>query len=134
MSNTVKQPFRVIVAGGRDFNNYNLLKEKLDKILSNVLKDKDVTIISGHAHGADILGEKYAKEIGIKSELHPADWKNLGRKAGYIRNAEMADCADALVAFWDSESHGTADMIRVAQRKGLQVRIIRYTMKPKTTE
>lgn len=56
----------------------------------------------------------------------PADWDGKGKAAGYIRNAEMADYADALIAFWDDESRGTGNMIALAQDKGLKVRIISY--------
>ena len=52
--------FRVIIAGGRKFNNYSLLKEKCDNILSNV--NDRIAIVCGCAYGADLLGEKYAKE------------------------------------------------------------------------
>ena len=55
--------YRVIVAGGRDFNDYNLLKSKLDKLLIN---KTDVEIVSVKARGADSLGERYTKEKGTK--------------------------------------------------------------------
>ena len=57
--------FKVIIAGGRDFNNYELLKAKCDYYLSN-LDEADVVIVSGAARGADKLGEQYAKERGYK--------------------------------------------------------------------
>ena len=114
--------FRVIIAGGREFNDYNLLKEKCDSVLRN---KKEVVIISGCARGADILGEKYANEKGFKIREYPADW-NLGKKAGYLRNTQMAENADALIAFWDGVSKGTKNMIDIATKKGLLVRVIRY--------
>ena len=54
----------------------------------------------------------------------PADWENLGRGAGYVRNVQMAFYADALIAFWDGESRGTKHMIDIAKEKGLMVRVI----------
>jgi hypothetical protein len=116
--------FRVIIAGGRDYNNYAELERKMDKLLSNI-KD-DIVIVCGMARGADTLGEQYGKQRGYKINYFPADWKTFGKSAGYIRNQEMAENADALVAFWDGKSRGTANMIDIAQRFNLRVRVIRY--------
>lgn len=78
--------YKVIIAGCRDFDNYELLKEKCDYFLQDEKKE-DVVIISGHASGADALGERYAQERGSLLETYPADWKVHGRAAGPIRNA-----------------------------------------------
>lgn len=116
--------FRVIIAGGRDFNDYNLLTKTMDNLLSNV-KD-DITVVCGKARGADTLGEQYAKERGYLVQYFPADWERYGKSAGYIRNTEMAKNADALAAFWDGRSLGTRHMIEIARARGLKVRIKRY--------
>lgn len=118
--------YRVIIAGGRYFNDYILLKERCDYYLQNKLKESRVVILSGHASGADTLGEHYAQERGLECELHPADWKAHGRAAGPIRNKEMAEVADALIAFWDGQSRGTASMINLAKSKGLKVAVVNY--------
>lgn len=115
--------FKVIVAGSRDFTNYELLKMKLDSLLKNKY---EVIIVSGAARGADQLGERYEKEKGFKISSHPANWDAFGKSAGYIRNEEMAKEADALVAFWDGVSKGTKHMIDLAHKHGIQVRIVRY--------
>lgn len=114
---------KVIIAGGRDFNNYELLKEKCNKILIN---KSDIEIVSGGADGADRLGESYAKDMGYPIKYFPADWKKYGNAAGPIRNKQMAEYADSLIVFWDWQSKGTKNMIKNAQDIGLQVRIIRY--------
>lgn len=114
----------MIVAGGRNFNDYNYLKKSLDFLLQNI-KDK-IIIICGTARGADTLGEKYAKEYGYEVSYFPAKWKIYGRKAGYIRNEKMAQEADALVAFWDGNSHGTKNMIEIAEKYNLLVRVRYY--------
>ena len=88
----------------------------------------NVIILSGHASGADALGENFATDHNLQCELYPADWKRHGKAAGPIRNAEMAEVADALIAFWDGQSHGTKSMIELAKRKGLQVAVIRFDM------
>lgn len=115
--------FKVIIAGGRDFNDYTLLKRKCDKLLQY---HKDIQIISGKARGADTLGEKYAKDKCLPTILFPANWDKYGKSAGYIRNSEMADYSDALIAFWDGKSKGTQHMIDLARTKGLNVRVINY--------
>ena len=80
----------------------------------------------GCAKGADDLGLKYAKEFKIPYKLMPADWKRHGRQAGFIRNAEMANVAQALIAFWDYESPGTKHMIEYATKKNLRILVVGY--------
>jgi len=116
-------PFRVIVAGSRDFDDYDLLKRKLDIFLLG--RDRaGITILSGAARGADKLGERYANEHGYSIMRFPADWRSYGKAAGPIRNADMVSIAHALVAFWDGESRGTADVIAKARAKDLKVHVI----------
>lgn len=114
----------LIVAGGRDFTNYKLLKERLDFLLSNTDKE-DVTILCGMARGADLLGKRYADENHIDVWEYPADWSK-GKQAGYLRNSQMAEEGTHLVAFHDGVSRGTKHMIALATKKGLVVRVIRY--------
>lgn len=114
----------IVVAGGRDFNDYDLLKRKLDYYLQNV--EPPIIIVSGCAPGADTLGERYANEKGYELMKYPADWERYGKRAGYIRNTTMAKVGEALVAFWDGVSKGTKLMIDLAKKYGLLVRIIRY--------
>ena len=115
---------RVIVAGGRSFNDYERLKRVMDHLLSNTADE--IVVVCGMARGADSLGEQYAKEKGYEIRYFPADWKSLGKSAGYKRNEQMAQNADALVAFWDGQSCGTKHMIDLACKHGLDVRVIRY--------
>lgn len=115
--------FRVIIAGGRDFNDYGLLERKMDHLLSKI--SSQIIVICGKARGADTLGEQYAKSRNYQIAYYPADW-SMGKTAGYIRNLEMAENADALVAFWDGKSRGTKHMIDTAHNKNLKVRVIRY--------
>jgi hypothetical protein len=86
----------------------------------------NVIIISGTCRGADLLGEQYARENNLPVYRFPANWKKYGKTAGYLRNRKMAEKADALVAFWDGKSRGTANMITLARGRQLQIRIIRY--------
>lgn len=125
------QSIRVIVAGGRDFQNYDLLKVKCDFFIHSLASLRGVSpenfiIVSGKAKGADSLGERYAKEFGYTVEEYPANWEKFGKSAGYRRNAEMAEVADALIAFWDGQSRGTAHMISLAKSKGLYYEVVHY--------
>lgn len=114
---------KVIIAGSRNFNDYAITKKYCDHYLQN---SKNIEIVSGGAKGADKCGEMYAFEKGLKLKLFPADWEKHGKSAGPIRNQEMAEYADALIAFWDGESRGTKHMISTAEKLGLIVRIVRY--------
>lgn len=114
---------RVIIAGGRDFNDYRFLKERCDYFLSS---QTDIEIVSGGAKGADSLGERYANERNYGLKIFPADWNKYGKKAGYVRNVEMSEYADGLIAFWNGQSKGTKHMIDIAMKRNLRVRICRY--------
>lgn len=118
------QNFRIIIAGSREFDNYSLLERIMDKLLSNI--KCDIVIVCGKARGADTLGERYAKEKGYEIDYYPAQWNLYGKRAGYIRNEQMAQNADALVAFWDGRSKGTKHMIDLAHKYNLKVRVKMY--------
>lgn len=116
---------KIIVAGTRTFNNYQVLRYILDTFI-DALEDTDIEIVSGGARGADTLGEKYAAEHSLPLKIFPAKWDQYGKRAGYLRNAQMADYADILVAFWDGKSKGTQHMISLAENKGLDVYCFNY--------
>ena len=135
---------KVIIAGGRDFNNYGFAEKVISAVLKNT-NNEDLTIISGacstgkvtyvrpdgtNVCGADGIGERYAADHNIKVCYYPADWETHGKAAGMIRNKQMADACEAdvdgLIAFWDGESRGTENMIRLAGMKGMKIRMKRY--------
>jgi hypothetical protein len=113
---------RTIIAGSRGINDYDLLLEAIKKSEFEITK-----VISGGAYGVDKLGERYAKENNIELEVYPANWAVHGRSAGYKRNVEMAEVADALIALWDGASRGAESMISIAREKKLKgfVKIIK---------
>jgi glycerophosphoryl diester phosphodiesterase len=78
------------------------------------------------ARGTDTLGLNYAIANKIKYSQFPADWNTYGKRAGYVRNEQMAKYADALLAFWDGQSRGTKHMIDLAKQHGLKVRVFDY--------
>jgi hypothetical protein len=79
-------------------------------------------IVSGGALGADQVGERWARMNGIPIRQFIPDWGGYaGMRAGHVRNSQMADYADALLALWDGESKGTAHMVKVATERRLKV-------------
>ena len=82
-------------------------------------------MISGRARGVDTLGEKYAEECGLKVHLYPADWKKYRNAAGPIRNAQMAEVADAVLCVWDGKSSGTKDMMNQVRKRGLPLYVFK---------
>lgn len=111
---------KIIIAGGRNFNDYEKLCQFCDEALIN---ETEIEIVSGTANGADNLGEKYAHDKGYLIKQFPAYWDKYGKSAGYKRNAQMAEYADVLIAFWDGKSRGTKHMIDLAMRANLKVKI-----------
>jgi hypothetical protein len=110
---------KTIIAGSRNFEDLLKMTEELNDI------DFEITeVISGDARGADRTGEAWAKINNIPIKKMPADWDRYGRSAGYIRNEDMAKCAEVLIAFWDGESRGTKHMIDIAERLCLKVMIV----------
>jgi len=115
---------RIIIAGGRDFRNYDWLSENLAQAVSEL--EGTVEIVSGTARGADRLGERWATEQHIPIKRFPAQWDLYGKSAGYKRNTQMVKYATHLIAFWNGESRGTQHMIDTARAQGLQVVVVRY--------
>lgn len=127
---------RIIVAGGRRFDDYELLKDSLDSYI-NKERSKGYTgnieIVSGRAIGTDRLGERYAEEHKLDCAKFEAEWFKLGRRAGIVRNGQMADYAakdsdnrGVLFAFWNGSSKGTKNMIDQAEEHKLEIHIVRY--------
>lgn len=114
---------KYIIAGGRDFNNRNILY----KILNENRYSKNITeIVSGCARGADFLGIEWADVYGLRITRFPAEWDKYGKSAGFIRNAEMGAYADAAIIFWDGESKGTKHMIQTMKKLGKPYSVFNY--------
>jgi hypothetical protein len=125
---------RVIIAGTRLFDDYELLKAKCLEIIPNVaIGDSTIEIISGHADGADKLGEKFALSKRLTLKQFIPNWKRDGKAAGMLRNTRMAKYAkesengSMLIAFWDGKSRGTKQMIDTATKTGIdKIEVILY--------
>lgn len=111
---------RVLVCGGREFDDYETLRLELFKVFDGV-PFKEALLIEGGAKGADFLARVWAKGNGVPYKEYPANWKTHGYRAGPIRNQQMLDEGkpDLVVAFPGGE--GTADMVRRAKKAGVEV-------------
>lgn len=119
--------FNVIISGGQDFKDYNLLKEKCDFYLSRKIKEgKKIIVISGGTEGADKLGEKYAAEKGYEVRRFIADWNRFGKFAGLRKNQQMTEIGNACIVFLSSygENKGANNLISTARKNHLLVREI----------
>lgn len=132
---------KLLVFGGRHFNDYEYLTKVLDFNLQNYNKD-EILIIQGDAKGADSLGRRYAIDNGIDHEDYPALWDNLdvehcvvkynklGRAynalAGHNRNKTMGDEATHGIGFWDNRSTGTLNMKNYLTKLGKPHKMFLY--------
>lgn len=107
---------KTIIAGSRAITDYRAVKRAIRDSCYTVAE-----VVSGGASGVDILGEKWARAHSIPVKRFPADWELHGKSAGPIRNKEMANYADALIAIWDGKSRGTANMIQLARKSNLPI-------------
>lgn len=109
---------KTIIAGSRTITSTIQVYQILGK--SNI----DITeVVSGGAKGVDSIGEKWAKRRNLPIKRFNALWSEFGKRAGMIRNVQMAGYADALIAIWDGESNGTKHMIEQAKKEGLVVEV-----------
>ena len=113
---------KTIIAGSRTAT----LEDTLRAVMNCPFLDDITEVVSGCAKGADTYGEMIAEEASTPVKKFPADWNTHGRKAGHLRNQQMAEYCDALIAVWDGKSTGTKDMINRAKRLGLQVFIHQF--------
>lgn len=111
---------KVVIAGSRDIVDYGVLLKAIKECPFQITE-----VISGRARGVDTLGEKYAEDCGLKLHLFPADWKKYRNAAGPIRNAQMAEVADAVLCVWDGKSSGTKDMMNQAKKRGLPLYVFK---------
>lgn len=115
---------KVLVTGSRNFNNFELMKQKI--------KESGATIVvHGDARGADSQAKLAARQLGIEQRAYPAQWSKFGKTAGPIRNQQMIDeehrleePIDKALAFPAKDSIGTYDMIRRLQKHKIPTEII----------
>lgn len=114
---------RVLITGSTRWDDEVAIFEKLASIpVEYGVKPEDVVIVHGCAAGADNMAGDAAQALNMQIEEHPADWKQYGKKAGPIRNREMAKAgADVCFAFWNGASHGTFHTMYECVIRGIPV-------------
>lgn len=122
--------FKLIVAGGRDFNDYALLSRELNLLANEDYHDREVSIVSGMAPGADSHAVRFARDNNVQLYKMPAKWQrpdgSTNKGAGFARNQDMGNFADGLLAFWDGKSRGTAHMIEYMRKLNKPTHVINY--------
>lgn len=110
---------KVAIVGSRDYHNYETIKNTMDRIKYNLkrLQLVEITeIVSGGAPGVDTLAQRYAEENKLQFKVFPADWAQFGKAAGPMRNQQIVDYSDYVVAFPMGPSRGTRDTIMRASK------------------
>ena len=117
--------FYVLVAGKRDFRDYDRLRDALDESLIEIRDD--ITIVEGGALGADSLAKLYAIDRGYDVKEIRALWDIHGKAAGPMRNSEMVKFLEGkeckAVFFWDGKSPGTGDCLKKARKAGIDCEV-----------
>lgn len=110
---------RYAIIGSRTFCDYEKLKEVLDKHYIS-------QIVSGGAKGADTLGARYANEKNIPLIEFIPNWNKYGKRAGMMRNKDIINTSDVVIAFWDNISPGTKNSIEYAKKLGKKTIIVSF--------
>jgi predicted Rossmann fold nucleotide-binding protein DprA/Smf involved in DNA uptake len=118
---------KIAIVGSRDYPDLDKVR-KMIQDLNRIYLD-DLVIVSGGARGADKVAELEAIRLGVKTEIYPVkSWYDADGKynpaAGMIRNREIVNVCDKVIAFWDGKSHGTQGTINIANRQGKEVIVI----------
>ena len=114
---------KVIIAGSRSLNNETTYL--IDKAVPSQINQEITEVVSGNAQGIDQLGALWAKINKIPVTLFLAEWDVYGKRAGFLRNEQMAEYGDVLLAIWDGKSKGTKHMIDIMVKKGKPVYVYR---------
>ena len=120
-----EKDIKIVIAGGRDMTNKEFGFKNIDKILSRINPNR-MEVVCGKARGADTVGENWAKLHDIPVKYFVPDWDKYGKRAGYLRNEQMAKYGTHLIAFWDKRSRGTKSMIELGEKYGLLSRVVFY--------
>lgn len=120
-SDEEKPSYRLGIVGSRTFTSYS----KFKKLVGSYIEANGIPscIVSGGAKGADSLAERYAKENKIRMQIFLPEWNKYGKKAGLMRNTDIVNNSDVIIAIPTDSSVGTYDTIRKANKKGVSVHV-----------
>ena len=115
---------RIAIIGSRTITNEAYVFSVLNFYLRRLLEENEVTIISGGALGIDKIAEKFAEEKGLKTEIYKPEYDKFPpRVAPILRNQTIVENSDYLMAI-TTGSKGTASTIKMAEKKGIPIKII----------
>ena len=116
---------KVGIVGSRSITDKEYVFSALNFYLARLLEENEVVVVSGGAIGIDSLGAQWAGLRKLKTEIYLPDWQTHGKKAGFLRNQQIIDNSDYLIAI-TTGSNGTADSIKRAVKKNIPIKIIQY--------
>ena len=99
---------RIAIIGSR-----NIIVSDIGRYISNADE-----IISGGAAVVDSCVAEYARANGIKLKEFLPQYQRYGRAAPIVRNKEIVDYSDKIIALWDGSSKGTLSVIKYAKKTG----------------
>jgi hypothetical protein len=108
---------KLIIAGSRTIQ---VSPQEIFELITHY-KLHPTEIVSGTAGGVDRCGENFALNSYLPLKRFPAQWDLFGKSAGYKRNQEMANYADALLLIWDGQSKGSSHMKKIMEDLGKPV-------------
>lgn len=111
---------KVLVCGGRDYNDYERVKGVLDKLFDRFGGEGGFQIIQGEAPGADTLARRWAEDNGVETIGFRADWERYGKRAGFIRNSQMLNEGQPNLVIAFPGGKGTAMMVDLAMKANVQ--------------
>lgn len=114
---------RVAIVGSRNIE-YDTIKERAYALLCRHIPANATEIVSGGAVGIDTLAEIYAKQNGLPMKIFKPDYARYGKRAPLMRNDEIVDYAQYVLAIWDGSSHGTAYTVATCIQKGVPVKVV----------
>ena len=109
---------KLAVVGSRGWTKYT----SVFIAITSIFPDE---IVSGGAKGVDSMAEQWATLYHVPTKIFLPDWKKYGKRAGAIRNKQIVDYCDKLIAFWDGKSRGTLISIEMAQKAGKLLKVFR---------
>lgn len=114
---------RLLVTGSRDWADWVALNEALWAARLSLGVAERIVLVHGAALGVDQMANLiWTRDWGLDAEPHPADWMTHGKRAGYVRNAEMVSLgADLCVAFILNASKGATMCAELAEKAGIPV-------------
>ena len=120
---TVETETNIAVVGSRTFFDDAVFKYELEKVLSQLSINK-IKFVSGGAIGTDTMVFNYAKESDSEIQVIEPKWSQFGKGSAIIRNRQIVQLSDVVIAFWNNKSKGTLSAINFAKKMNKRLFVI----------